>query len=104
MKNAISVLIATILLTTFGLGAANARGPWMAGMGNTQGWQLMTPEERVEHQTKMRSFKTYDECKAYQGEHHALMQARATEKGVTLPLGRPGGFGCENMKARGFLK
>lgn len=43
-----------------------ARGPWAANKGNTWGWQLMTAEERTEHQTRMRSFKTYDECKACQ--------------------------------------
>jgi hypothetical protein len=89
------------LLTTSGL--ALARGSWAANRGNTVGWQVMTPAERIEHQTKMRSFKTYDECQAYQQEHHTLMEARAKEKGVTLPA-MGSGYGCDNMKKRGFLK
>ncbi|WP_255377100.1 hypothetical protein [Sulfuriferula sp. AH1] len=42
----------------------------------------MTPAERTEHQTKMRSFKTYNECKAYQEEEqqHKQMETRAKKK------------------------
>ena len=100
-----------LTITTVGLalavalaaGPALARGPLGANSGNTWGWQLMTPQERVEHQNKMRSFTTYDECKAYQEAHHQAMEARAKEKGVTLPT-TAGGYGCDNMRARGFLK
>ena len=98
-----SLILAGLLLATLGAGPAEARGPWAASQGNTVGWQLMTPEERVEHQNKMRGFKTYDECKAYQDEHHALMEARAKEKGVTLPT-KPRRYGCDNLKAHGYLK
>ncbi|BAN36887.1 hypothetical protein SCD_n03088 (plasmid) [Sulfuricella denitrificans skB26] len=95
--------VALALATSLAAGSALARGPWAANKGNTVGWQVMTPAERAEHQTKMRSFKTYDECKAYQQEHHTQMEARAKEKGVTLaPMGS--GYGCDNMKSRGFLK
>lgn len=68
---------------------------------NTAGWSLMTPEERTAHQNKMRSVKTYDECKALQTEHHQQMEARAKEKGVTLP--QPRANGCDRMKARGWI-
>lgn len=110
MKSTTSTLTRKILIAagliavTLGAGLAEARGPWAANQGNTLGWQLMTQQERVEHQAKMRGFKTYDECKAYQAEHHVAMEARAKEKGVTLPTGKPGGYGCDNLKARGFLK
>jgi hypothetical protein len=99
-----SILVAAltgVILSTSGM--ALARGPWAANKGNTVGWQLMTPAERTEHQAKMRSFKTYDECKAYQEEHHKQMEARAKEKGLTLPA-MGSGYGCDNMKRRGFLK
>lgn len=97
------ITVALALATSLAAGSTLARGPWAANKGNTVGWQLMTPEERTEHQTKMRSFKTYDECKAYQEENHKQMEVRAKEKGVTLPaMGY--GFGCDNMKARGYLK
>ncbi len=68
-------------------GSALARGTWRASEQNTSGWYFMTPEERIEHQTRIRSFKTYDECRAYQVEHHKLMEARAREQGRPLPGG-----------------
>jgi hypothetical protein len=101
LKTVFAAALAGIVLSTSGL--ALARGPWAANQGNTWGWQLMTPEERIEHQNKMRSFKTYEECKAYQEEHHKQMEARAKEKGVTLPPMGPR-YGCDNMKARGYIK
>lgn len=94
---------ALVGLVLSGAGIAQARSPWRATQANTFGWQLMTPEERIEHQTRMRSFKTYEECKAYQEQHHKQMEERAREKGVTLPPMGPG-HGCDNMKARGYLK
>lgn len=103
MKKSTIVSVALVLAGSLAAGSALARGPWMASKGNTWGWQLMTPEERIEHQNKMRSFKTYDECKAYQEEHHKQMEERAKEKGVTLPA-MGARYGCDNMKARGFLK
>ena len=95
--------VALALATSLAAGSALARGPLAVSKGNTWGWQLMTPEERTEHQNKMRSFKTYDECKAYQQEHHTQMEARAKEKSITLPA-MGSGYGCDNMKARGYLK
>ena len=67
-------------------GSASARGPWRASEGNTTGWYLMSPEERIEHQAKIRGFKNYEDCQAYQLEHHKLMVARANEKGRQLPV------------------
>ena len=49
------------------------------------GWQLMTEQERSEHRAKMRSFQTEQEREAYRLEHHKQMQARARERGITLP-------------------
>ena len=69
---------------------------------NTPGWQLMTQEERTEMQGKMRTLKTYDECKQLQTEHRALMEARAKEKGVTLR--EPRQNGCDRMKAKGLVQ
>jgi hypothetical protein len=103
MRNAtfFAIALAGALVATTGI--AEARGPWRATQMNTAGWQLMTPEERIEHQNKMRSFKTYDECKAYQEQHHKMMEERAKQKGVTLPPMGPR-YGCDNLKARGYLK
>ncbi|HJW23675.1 MAG TPA: hypothetical protein VJ576_02155 [Rhodocyclaceae bacterium] len=79
------LLLAALLLCT---GAAQARGPWRANEANTQGWRLMSPAERIEHQAKVRQFKAYEECHAYQLEHHRLMEARASAQGLTLGPGR----------------
>lgn len=49
------------------------------------GWQIMSPKERAEHRTKMRSLKTKSEREAYRLEHHQQMQERAKQKGMTLP-------------------
>ena len=49
------------------------------------GWNLMTPEERTEHQNKMRSLKNEQEREQFRIEHHKKMQERAKEKGMTLP-------------------
>ncbi len=87
-----------------GPGGPGARG--MRGMrfdnSNTPGWTLMTPQERTANQIKMRAVKTYDECKLLQTEQHKTMEARAKEKGVTLPAPRQNG--CDRMKARGLIK
>ena len=52
---------------------AQARGPVRASEANTRGWQLMTPEELIEHQSRIRGFKTYEECRSYQISHHQIM-------------------------------
>lgn len=84
------------LLALLCIHAAQARGPGRAHEGNTTGWDLMTPEERIEHQARIRGFKTYESCQAYQLEHHRLMVARATERGLNLP-GNRRDF-CEHLK------
>ena len=91
-----------------GMGGMGGMGPGGKGMhyrfnqGNTPGWNLMTPEERNAHHDKMMAAKTYEECKAAQEEHHKQMEARAKEKGQTLPAPRQNA--CDRMKARGFYK
>lgn len=79
----VHVFILALLLA----GPVLARGPWRASEENTRGWQLMTPEERIEHQARIRGFTHYEECRAYQLEHHRLMAERARERGLALPGG-----------------
>jgi hypothetical protein len=56
-----------VVLSMFLLaGPAHAQGPWRASETNARGWQFMTPEERIEHQAKVRGFRTYEECRTYQ--------------------------------------
>jgi len=64
---------------------AHGSGPWRADEGNTRGWQLMTPEERIAHQARVRGFSDYAACQAYRTEHHNLIVKRATERGLTPP-------------------
>jgi Tfp pilus assembly protein PilN len=75
-----------------------ARGPWRASEANTRGWQLMTPTERIEHQSRIRSFTSYEECRAYQLSHHQLMERRARQMNKVLPGG--GRNFCEHLRPR----
>lgn len=54
------------------------------------GSQLMTAEERAAYREKMRAAKTSAERERLRTEHHKDMQARAKERGVTLPDAPPG--------------
>ncbi|MGQ9862792.1 MAG: hypothetical protein ACUVSD_12390 [Thiobacillaceae bacterium] len=97
------LLVTAVLAATLGAVSVEAGGGrYRFQQDNTPGWTLMTPAERTEFQTRMRAAKTYDECKAIQAEHHAAVEARAKEKGVTL--NGPRYNACDQMKARGFLK
>jgi hypothetical protein len=49
------------------------------------GYQLMTPQERVEFRAKMRAAQTAEERERIRAEHHARMQERAKERGIALP-------------------
>ena len=69
------------------------------------GSQLMTPQERTEFRAKMRAAKTPEERTQLRAEHHKAMQARAKEKGMTLPdapaMGGPGMGGGPGMMQPG---
>lgn len=97
-------LAARILLAAlFGASLSTTMaGPWHAAAPNTSGWRFMTPEEREEHQRRMRSFTSFEQCKAYQAEHHALMAARARHAGVLLEPHADSG--CEQLRAQGQLR
>ncbi|HEX9023835.1 MAG TPA: hypothetical protein VF799_08360 [Geobacteraceae bacterium] len=101
MKRIIAIT-AHILALALAASSAFAAPPWSANQGNTPGWQLMTPEERVEHQAKLRSFTDYNSCKEYVEVHRKKMVERAKEKGVAAPAMRRNP--CDMMKARGLLK
>lgn len=92
----LACLLASALSLAF-IDSALARGPWRASDGNTTGWYLMSPEERIEHQARIRGFRTYDDCHAYQVEHHQIMAARAAEKRLQLP--EKGRDICEHLRS-----
>lgn len=83
MKSARRLLMVWLLVMTT---TALARGPLRASEVNTSGWHLMSQQERLEHQAKIRSLKTLEACRAYQVEHHQLMLARAEAQGRPLRL------------------
>jgi hypothetical protein len=118
MKRTQFALIA-VLAATIAAPVTAQMGPGMGGMGmdgmgpgkggrfalnqgNTPGWSLMSAEERAAHRDRMWSFKSFEECKTYQAEHHKAMEAKAKELGKTLPA--PRANACERMKAGGMLK
>jgi hypothetical protein len=70
-------------------------GRW--GSDVTPGWSMMTPQERQEHQSKMRSMSSYDECKAYTDQHHQTMVARAQAAGSAVPA-QPHRDACTGLK------
>ena len=113
------IAVIAIVAATIAAPVVAQMGPGMGGMGmggmgpgkggrfafnqgNTPGWSLMSAEERAAHRDKMWSFKTFEECKAYQAEHHTAMEAKAKEQGKTLPA--PRANACDRMKAGGMLK
>lgn len=101
MKAPLTMASALLALALSGLAAA--QGPrYHFNQNNTPGWTLMTPEERAEHQKKMLSAKSYEECKQIQEAQHKAMEARAREKGMALNAPRYNA--CDRMKARGFFK
>jgi hypothetical protein len=87
MQTKMTGLLLPILWFSFAA-LAIAKGPWHASETNTRGWQLMTPEERIEHQSRIRGFTSLAECRAYQLWHHQRMEERAKQRGKALPTRR----------------
>lgn len=84
LRTSAAALVATLLFLG-AAGVAQAGGPWRANEGNTRGWMLMSPQERIAHQATIRSFTNYDDCHAYQVAHHRLMLERASRLALKLP-------------------
>lgn len=80
-----------------GMGPGMGRGAGRWGSDFTPGWAMMTPEERNEHRDRMRNMKSYEECKAYQSQHHEQMAARAKERGGK-PMPGPRHDACAGLK------
>lgn len=102
MKRIITTIGLTLAISLTVSSAFARPWRWTGNQKNTAGWQLMTPEERTEHQTKLRGFTEYNACKEYVDEHHKKMEERAREKGVAVPVMRQNP--CDTMKAKGILK
>jgi len=80
-----------------GMGPGGGHGAARYGSDYTPGWMLMSQQERNEHRDRMRSMKTYEECKTYQDQHHEQMAARAKERGGK-PLAQPRRDACGGLK------
>jgi hypothetical protein len=103
MKTSLAFAAAiAVSVATFANAGPGGPGRYSFNQDNVRGWQLMTVEERTAHQEKMLSFKTYDECKAFQDAHRAELDARAKAQGKTLVA--PRNNACDGMKAQGLIK
>jgi hypothetical protein len=80
-----------------GMGPGGGRGAPRWGSDYTPGWTLMSQQERNEHRDRMRSMKTYEECKTYQEQHHEQMAARAKERGGKA-FAQPRRDACAGLK------
>ncbi|MCU0921047.1 MAG: hypothetical protein MUF16_12035 [Burkholderiaceae bacterium] len=81
-----------------GMGPGMGRGRGgMYGPDYSPGWSMMTPDERSQHQAKMRSMTNYDECKTYMAQQHEQMAARAKAQGAQMPA-QPRRDGCAGLK------
>ena len=80
-----------------GMGPGGGRGAARWGSDYTPGWTLMSQQERNEHRDRMRSMKTYEECKSYQDQHHEQMASRAKERGGKA-LAQPRRDACSGLK------
>ncbi len=81
-----------------GAGQRAGKGPGN-GPGRGPAADLLTSEEMVAHRNAMRAAKSVEECKALQTEHRALLETRAKDKGVSLPV--PRANACERRFAAG---
>ncbi|MFZ5485332.1 MAG: hypothetical protein ACOZB0_14005 [Pseudomonadota bacterium] len=81
--------------------------PTYASGEGFRGAELMTPEERQAHVSKMQSFRSFEECQAYVTAHETEIQKRAAAKQVTLPARNTGVFDgdpCKVMRFMGRIK
>lgn len=92
MAAAIAAAMIAMTVTLFA-----AEQPAGAPAGRSEpiyGYRMMNDQERNEYREKMRGARSADERQVVRDEHHKLMEARAKERGVTLPeqrgTGRPG--------------
>jgi len=70
------------------------RGPGGPGGGRMDGKELFTDQERADYRKRIQEATTQEERDKIRGEARAQAEARAKEKGITLPPPRgPGGPG-----------
>lgn len=82
-------------------GGYDGMGP-QGRRGGAYGQPLLSPEEHAKMRDKMFAVKTYDECVAVQTEYRGMIELRAKEKGIDLPVPRQSR--CDVLKARGVFQ
>ena len=93
MTMAAAVAAAMMALTVTLFAAEQPAGTPAGRSEPIYGYRMMNDQERNEYREKMRNARTADERQAVRNEHHKLMEARAKERGVTLPEQRGPGAG-----------
>ena len=76
--------------------------PWYAQGDNFRGAQLLTPDERKQHVTRLQAFKSFAECRDYMQGHYLELDRRAQQRGAILPPVQ--GDPCEVMKTMGRIR
>ncbi|NTV48785.1 MAG: hypothetical protein HGB32_09800 [Geobacteraceae bacterium] len=94
------IIVCAILLTSSSAFAHH--WCWTCEQDNTYGWQMMTPDERKEHQAKLARFTDYNTCKEYIDSHNKEMEYRARVKGIDLQVMDVNP--CDAMRDKGILK
>lgn len=102
MKRIITIITLALTISLTISSAFAHQWCWTSNQCNTYGWQLMTPDERKDHQATLVRFTEYNACKEYVDAHHKKMEERAREKRVDLPVIQDNP--CDVLKGRGILK
>lgn len=84
----IAIMASAMAMTAAGVSQSAEQQPAKPAAKKAQpiyGSQLMTQQERDAYRARMRAARTPEAREALRAEHHRAMQARAKERGVTLP-------------------
>jgi hypothetical protein len=110
MKRPLMLSVLAIALSLYAGFVVASGGPTPVGENaqiqqqeHIYGYQLMTPQERIEYRDKMRDAKTAEEREQIRNKHHNIMVIRAKARGVILPAEPPvrgGNMGVRGGRAR----
>ena len=102
MKLNITIIVISCAISLISSSAFAHQWCWTCNEENTYGWQLMTSDERKEHQAKLARFTDYNSCKEYIDSHNKEMKNRARGKGIDLQAMDV--IPCDAMRDKGVLK
>lgn len=81
-RTAMTAAIAVAMMAAATLFAADQPAPKSEPI---YGYRMMNDQERNEYRDRMRNARSTEERQAVRDEHRKVMEARAKERGVTLP-------------------